>query len=79
MHELHLLEDLLADIIKHAKANNLKKVSKINLKMGEFTEINPEILEFFFKEKAKNTLAENAKIIIKRSLVRELTLVSIES
>jgi len=78
MHELHLLEQLLADVLKYAQKNDLKKVSKIYLRMGEFTEINPEILKFFLKEKAKNTLAQSAELNIETSNKRELTLLSIE-
>lgn len=65
MHELHFLEDLFKDIIKHLGQQNAQKVTRVFLELGEFTEINAESLKFFFKEKAKNTALENAKFCVK--------------
>lgn len=78
MHEIHLLEELFADILKYAQINKLKKVTKIYLRMGEFTEINQEILKFFFKEKAKKTIVQEAKLDIEWSPKHELKLLSLE-
>jgi len=78
MHEMHLIKDLLADIIKHGKENNAKKICKVYLRMGEFTEINPEILKHFLKENAKGTIAEGAEVEIEPSETRELRLVSFD-
>jgi Zn finger protein HypA/HybF involved in hydrogenase expression len=46
--------------------------------MGKFTELNPEILTFFFKEHARGTIAEGAEIEIKPSQARELLLESFD-
>ena len=46
--------------------------------MGEFTEINGDILNFFFEEKAKGTLLEGARIEIEKSPARELRLLSFD-
>ena len=78
MHEMHLLNDLLNDLLKAAKEHNAKKISKVYLKMGSFTEINPEILTHFFKEKAKGTIIEGAEISIEPSETRELRLLSFD-
>jgi len=50
MHEMHLVKDLFADLLRHVKEQKVEKVSKVFLRMGEFTEINEEIIRFFFKE-----------------------------
>ncbi|MFH1752623.1 MAG: hydrogenase maturation nickel metallochaperone HypA [Candidatus Omnitrophota bacterium] len=76
MHELHLITDLLKDLIKHAKENKTKKVTKIYLRMGEFTEINEDNVRFFLKEKSVGTALEGAEIAIEKSPTRELRLVS---
>ena len=60
MHEIHFLEDLFKDILKHFSQQNAKKVTQVYLELGEFTEINEESLRFFFKEKSKGTVLENA-------------------
>ena len=78
MHEIHLLKDLLADLFKHAKEQNAKKITKVYLKMGTFTEINKDILLHFFKENSKGTIAEGAEISIEDSPTRELRLVSFD-
>lgn len=78
MHELHLMKDLLADLLKLARKNQAKKITRVYLKMGGLTEINEEILKFFFKENSQNTLLEGAQLIIKKSPHRELRLVSFE-
>ena len=78
MHELHLLKDLLKDIIERGCRENVKKITKIYLRMGEFTEIDPEILKHFFNEHSKGTVAEGAKLIIEPSKDRELRLLSFD-
>ncbi|NQT30201.1 MAG: hydrogenase maturation nickel metallochaperone HypA [Candidatus Saganbacteria bacterium] len=78
MHEMHLLKDLLSDLLTAAKNNQAKKITKVYLRMGTFTEINPEILKFFFLENSKGTIAEGAEIEISPSQTRELRLVSFD-
>lgn len=78
MHEMHLLKDLFADILKHARENNAKKISKIYLRMGTFTEINQDILKHFITEHAKGTIVEGAEISIEPSKTRELRLLSFD-
>jgi hydrogenase nickel incorporation protein HypA/HybF len=78
MHEMHLLKDLLADVLKAGEENDAKKITKVYITMGEYTEINPEILTFFFAEHSKGTIAEGAEVEIKKSPTRELRLVSFD-
>jgi hydrogenase nickel incorporation protein HypA/HybF len=78
MHETHLLKELLADVLKAAEKNDLKKVTKVHIKMGQFTEIDPEILRFYFKENTANTVAAAAELMIDLSPLRELRLLSID-
>ena len=78
MHEMHLLTDLLNDLLKAGQENQAKKITKVYLRMGSFTEINEEILRHFFKEKAKGTIAEGAEISIEPSQTRELRLLSFD-
>ena len=78
MHEMHIVKDLFNDLLKAVKEQNTEKVTKVYLKMGEFTEINEDILRFFFKEHSKNTPLENASLDIKKSPARELRLLSFD-
>lgn len=75
---MHLVKDLFTDIAKHAKENNSQKVTKVYLRMGDFSEINEEIVRFFFTEKGRGTMLEQAELSIEKSPTRELTLISFD-
>ena len=79
MHELKLVRSLLDDLIKRAREENIDKITKLTIRMGEFTELNEEIVKFFIETNSKGTAAEGAKVIIEKSPARELRLVSFES
>jgi Zn finger protein HypA/HybF involved in hydrogenase expression len=78
MHEMHLIKDMFADILRLAAEQGAKKITKVHLRMGEFTEINEEIVKFFFREKSRGTILESAELTIEKSRTRELTLVSFD-
>lgn len=78
MHEMHLLKDLLNDLLRIAKEHNITRVSKVYIKMGEFTEISPEILIHYFQEHTKGTVAEGVEVEITPSPTRELRLLSFD-
>ncbi|MBN3041007.1 MAG: hydrogenase maturation nickel metallochaperone HypA [Candidatus Omnitrophica bacterium] len=78
MHEMHLVKDLFSDLLKSAKDNQAKKITKVYLKLGDFSEINEEIVRFYFKEKSQGTLAQGAEIDIAKSPNRELRLLSFD-
>ncbi len=78
MHEMHVVKDLFADLIKLTKEHNAKKVTRIYLKMGDFTEINEEVLNFYFQEHSRDTVLAGAEIKIEKSPLRELRLISFD-
>ena len=78
MHEMHLVKDIFEDLLRLGKEQKAKKITKVYLRMGEYTEINGEILEFFFKEKGKGTLLEGAVVEIEKSPTRELRVLSFD-
>ena len=78
MHEMHLVKDLFADVLEHAQSAGAKKVTNVYIRMGEFTEINEDILRFFFKEKSVNTILDQAELSVEKSPLRELTLLSFD-
>jgi Zn finger protein HypA/HybF involved in hydrogenase expression len=69
MHDLHFANKILSLTLEEARKNNLKKISRIKIELGEIIEhgqrISPENLEFNLKMLAKGSLAENAKIEIR--------------
>ena len=63
---------------KMAQKEEATKVSKIYFRMGEFTEINEDILRFFLTENSKGTIFEGALVDIEKSPDRELLLLSFD-
>ena len=78
MHELKLVRSLLDDLFKRAQREGINKITKVILRMGDFTELNEEIVRFFIENNSKGTVAEEAEVIIQSSPTRELRLVSFE-
>lgn len=78
MHELHFIKALFSDLINLAKEKKASKITKVELCIGEFTEINPEVIRSFFEENSRGTVLEGAKLSIKKSRRRELKLVSFD-
>lgn len=68
MHDFYLAKEILETVIKQAKKNNLKIISKIIIDLGKFVEHNEKILPKNLKQNfqllAKNTIAEKAKLEI---------------
>lgn len=64
MHELSIAEELLEIITTRASQEGIRKVEKINLRIGEFSGIMPDSLEFAFEMLSKGTLTEGASVEI---------------
>jgi len=75
MHELKLVQDLLAAALKAANGKAIKIVS---IKVGEHCHAAPPNVEFLFKTAALNTLAAEAKIEINTVPGEDLILDSIQ-
>lgn len=64
MHEISLLENVKEILQDHAKSQNFNRVKKITLEIGELSCVEPDALRFGFDVVMKDTLAENAELII---------------
>ena len=78
MHEMHIVDNLIEDLQRLANENKTERITKIYLKMGEFTELNEEVVSFALKEKGKNTAIDGAEVSFEKSPKRELRLVSFD-
>lgn len=67
MHELAVTEDVLRIVLKHAESNNARKVVGVRLRIGELRDIVDEWMQRFFDYVSKGTIAEGAKLKIKRT------------
>ena len=64
MHELSIAEELLSIIKDSAEKAGIKKVAAVNLRIGEFSSILPESLEFAFQILSQGTITDGARINI---------------
>lgn len=65
MHELSLCESLVRIVVQKAVAEGMKKVSEIEITIGELAGVSDEALAFCFPSVSKGTLAEGARLVFK--------------
>lgn len=82
MHDLIASQDILKQAIKVAAKNKLKKITKITVKLGKIIEhhqeIMPENLRFNFELVKRNTIAEKARLKIKKTSGKTITISVVE-
>ena len=64
MHEMSLAQNILDIVLKTASQNNAKKVLKITIRAGQLRGIVPEQLKFCFGFVAKDSIAEEAELLV---------------
>ena len=64
MHETHLIEPIIKGIVKHAKEEGAKNITKLRLKIGELTGVGEESFRETFNLLAKGTILEGASLEI---------------
>jgi hydrogenase nickel incorporation protein HypA/HybF len=78
MHEFKLVADVLKNVLAAAQKNQAKKVSVVRLQVGEHCHAAPDNVEFLFKQAARGSIAEGAKLEIKTIPGEDLILDSIQ-
>ncbi|WEU39910.1 MAG: hydrogenase maturation nickel metallochaperone HypA [Candidatus Odinarchaeum yellowstonii] len=66
MHEFSTAQAIIDTVMEAVKKLSFEKIIEINLEIGEFTLLNYSQLRFALKTLSKNTVAEGAKINIKK-------------
>ncbi len=67
MHELPVTERILDVALKHASGNDVNKIVRIHLRIGELTDLEDEWIQHYFDFLSKGTLAEKAELVIERA------------
>lgn len=67
MHELSVVESMVAIVLKHAEKNRARSVKKINLVLGEVSTVMEDPVRFYFEIISKGTVAEGAELFFKRT------------
>lgn len=62
MHETHLIKPIIKGIEQHALEEGAKKVTKIEIKIGELTGVTNESFSETFNVLAEGTLLENTEL-----------------
>lgn len=81
MHDLIAAQDIVKTAIQTAEKNKMEKISKVVVRLGKIVEHNQELtaenLQFNFELVSKNTIAEDAKLIIKEGKGNELSIIEV--
>ena len=78
MHELHIVENLIENVITKSKEGNHKKVIAINVTLGKDSHINDENLKFLMELRCKETVADGACINVKHAEGKNVFVESID-
>ncbi len=78
MHEFHLVENLIENVITKAKEDKHKKVVAINIILGKDSHVTDENLIFLMDLRCKDTVAEGASINVKQAEGRNVFVESID-
>lgn len=78
MHETHMIEPIIKGISEHIKKENARRVSKLRLKIGEFTGIKEDSFRETFLTLAKETPLEGAELEITFFLASRIEVVSFD-
>ena len=66
MHELSITQNILSIALEHAGAAQAKKITRINIVIGELSGIVDECVEFYFEFLSKDTMAAGAALYFER-------------
>lgn len=64
MHELSITERILDVVLRHAARQDITKVVRIHLRIGELSDLQDEWIQHYFNYLSRGTLAENAQLAI---------------
>ena len=64
MHELSIMGNILDIVLEYAGRYNAHKVTKINLTVGELSDLIPEWMQTYFDFVSKDTIADKAELVI---------------
>ena len=66
MHELPITEQIIAIAIDHAQRAKALRIARINVVIGDLSSFADESIQFYFDFLSKGTIAEGAKMQIRR-------------
>ncbi len=58
------MNNILQIILEYAEKNKAKKINSVNLKIGALSDVIPEWAQMYFDMLTKDTIAQQAKLVI---------------
>jgi len=62
MHEVSIIQNVIEIVTQKALENNLVKINKVSLRIGELSGVMPESLNFAFDSCIQGTMLENSTL-----------------
>lgn len=69
MHEYSIVQSLLQSCEEHAKENNSRNITKVIIKIGVLSGVEPDLLQTAFDTFKEQTVCNNAEFVINRQKV----------
>ena len=66
MHELSVTQSILKIALQHAEKSNAKRITTLNIVMGELSSMVDDSIQFYWETIAKDTIAEGATLKFRR-------------
>jgi hydrogenase nickel incorporation protein HypA/HybF len=70
VHELSIMGSILDIVLQHADKNGARKVTRINLRIGQLSDIIPDWAQTYFDMLSKDTIADGALLDIEHVPVK---------
>lgn len=67
MHELPVTRSILGIVLRHAESQGVTRVLAVNLAISALSDLEAEWLQSYFDTLSKGTVAEGAKLRVRRS------------
>ncbi len=64
MHEYHIVEGVVNQIINKAQKSNAIKVTRVSLVMGELSGLDESSVRMYFENLSKDTILDGAELVI---------------
>lgn len=70
MHEIGITENIIAIVLEQAKSARARRITRINVVLGEFSGLTDESISFYFDSLSENSIAANASLNFRHLPVR---------
>ena len=78
MHELGITEQMLTVALEQASKSGISKITRINLILGETSDISSDSVQLYFDSISKGTLAQGAELCFQPTSGQDFYIESIE-